>query len=422
MTMNAPIRYDVALVGTGLSGSLLAIALAESGYRVLVCDRRPIQQQGVDTASVRTGDAGPDRRGIAIAPSTRSLLMRFGLWDDDALEAQPIQAIRVLTSRAVQGYSPFFLHFGAAQQPTRSTETSGGHIVPYYALATRLSERLHGLETTGKLTIRDNVSLGTPQSGRHDVELRAEGSNELIARADLCMALDGKTSAIRRRLGLHHLHLDYRQTAMNLTISHELEHEGLALEVFPPGGPFAVLPLRGKRSAIVWTESTRRAKDICELIPEAFRDLLQARVGDWLGRVEVESKVQAWLLSLRVATRILSGRVLLAGDAAHAIHPVAGQNFNLAVRDFSALLDVLDDQRRSGQDLAQPVALRHYERSRMAANFPYYVFTDGIVRFFSSQYGPVSAPLRRLIGGLGFGVVDALPAIKGHFIRAARGS
>lgn len=387
-------RIDAVVAGAGLSGLSAALALAEAGLEVAVVDR-------ADPRAAPPG--GGDIRTTAISLSSRRLFEALGVWAAVAGRAEPILDIRVS-----DGDSPIHLHYdhrAVGDQPM-------GHIVVNDDLKAALLERIAAHPTVrfaapgvvAGLTVTPAVAALTLADGR-----RLAGS--------VVIGADGRESAVRSLAGLRTTRLPYRQSSIVDTIGHDLPHHGVAHERFLPGGPLALLPLPGDRSALVWTERTAVAARIARLDDASFAAALLERFGDSLGRLRPLGPRRVYPLELVMAERFIADRVALAGDAAHAMHPVAGQGFNLGLRDVAALAEVMADAVRLGLDPGSPGVLRDYQRRRRFDSMSLMASTDGLVRLFSNDIAPL-----RIVRDLGLGIVDRIPSVKRIAIRHAMGT
>jgi 2-octaprenyl-6-methoxyphenol hydroxylase len=251
--------------------------------------------------------------------------------------------------------------------------------------------------------------------GPAKVEIGLAGGGRILA--PICVAADGRNSALRAAAGIKCVSWDYRQTGIVCTVAHERPHRGTAQERFLPAGPFAILPMTGNRSSLVWTERADLAPAILALAADEFLAELALRFGDHLGRLSVVGPRWSYPLSLHHAESYVDRRLVLVGDAAHGIHPIAGQGLNLGLRDVAALAEVLVDAGRLGLDLGQADVLERYQRWRRVDVLSLSAVTDLLNRLFSNDIAPV-----KLVRDLGLAAVNALPPLKRVFMRHAMGS
>jgi len=391
----APAEADVAIVGGGLTGLALGCALARHGFAVAVVDRDPPRAQ--------TGDAF-DGRASAIALASARALQALGLWDEAALAPEPILEIRVS-----DGEGPLFLHYDHRQVG----DAPLGWMVENRRLRRLLVERaavMPGLAVLGPAA-PDRLDRGTT-----GVRLElARGQGRVAAR--LAVGADGKGSWVREQAGIRAAAFDYPQAGIVCTVRHERPHRGIAHERFLPAGPFAILPLAGNRSSLVWTERRDLAPALMALPEGEFLEELARRFGDFLGVLALEGPRWSYPLGLVHAERYVERRVALIGDAAHAIHPIAGQGFNLGLRDVAALVEVLVEGRRLGLEAGDAAMLRRYGRWRRTDAIALAAVTDGLNRLFSTDLAAV-----RLARDLGLAVVHRTPPLKRLFMRHAMGT
>lgn len=376
-----------------MAGLTAACGLAQHGLRVSVIDR---------TDPAAQTDAGFDGRCSAIAAASGRLLDGLGLWDALAPQAQSIDEIRVS-----DGPSRLFLHFD-------SDAVGGaplGHMVENRHLRQALFARAARLETL-ELVAPAQVTGVDRQPAGASVTL---GDGRTI-RAPLVLGADGRGSRLRKQAGIRTPHWRYDQVGVVATIAHELPHCGIAHERFMPDGPFAILPLTGHRSSLVWTAAAATEQAIMALPEDVFADELRRRVGGFLGHVDVTGPRWSYPLGLHLAERYTDTRLALLGDAAHGIHPIAGQGLNMGLRDIAALIEVLVDAARRGEDIGSPVVLERYERWRRTDNLVLAVVTDGLNRLFSNDIPPV-----RLARDIGLAAVHRMPPLKRFFMQHARG-
>ncbi len=390
---------EAIIVGGGLVGLSLAAAFAGAGIDTLVVDREP-------PATVL--DPAFDGRASAIAYGSRRILEGIGLWPLVADEAAPICDIRV-----VDGGSPLFLHYDhreVGDQPL-------GHIVENRVLRHGLHRLAAGLPNLRHLTPRTVAGVATDAHG-----VTVTLADGVTLRGRLLVAADGKGSMVRAAAGIGIRQHAYPQTAIVTTAVHEAPHRNVAIEHFLPAGPFAILPLvpasdQPHRSSLVWTERAALVPGLLALDEDRFTAELARRFGDHWGRVHPTGPRFAYPLALQWADRMVGDRLALVGDAAHVIHPIAGQGLNLGIRDLAALAEAVVDVRRLGLDIGQPDALRRYAAWRQLDTVALGAVTDGLNRLFSNEIAPLRAARR-----LGLAAVDRLPTLKRLFMRHAMGT
>jgi 2-octaprenyl-6-methoxyphenol hydroxylase len=402
--MSAPAPQDIRrtealIVGGGMIGLSLAIALARAGLAVVVVDRAA--PQAIATAA-------DDGRTTAIAHASALVLDGIGVWPMLAPLVSPIDEIRVS-----DGDSLMFLHYDHRELG----DAPLGHIVENHVLRRVL---LDAAMAAPGIDLRAPAEI---QSVTRD----ADGVSALLSdgtqlRAGVLLACDGRNSPIRKAAGIAVAEWRYDQTAIVCCAQHEKPHRGIAHERFLPAGPFAILPMRDDaagrhRSSIVWTESAARAPALLALEADAFSAELASRFGDFLGTVTCSGARWSFPLSLTHAVRYTDRRLALVGDAAHAIHPIAGQGLNMGIRDVAALAEVLVETRRLGLDIGSADVLARYARWRRADNTLLSVVTDLLNRLFSNDIAPL-----RLARDSGLAVVNAAPPLRRFFMRHAMGT
>lgn len=384
---------DVLIIGGGIAGLTLACALGGAGVTVVLVEPQ---------APEHLTSAAFDGRTTAVAAGSRAVLAAIGVWQGMAAEAQPILDIRVSDGR-----SPLFLHYDHREVGAAAL----GYIIENRAIRRALLDRLDGLPGVTLTTGRQVTRL------ERDAALaRATLDDGQVVAARLAVAADGRNSPTRRAAGIGTDAWRYGQTGIVCTVHHEFDHRGVAQEHFLPVGPFAILPMTGRRSSIVWTEREDLAPDLLALDEADFLAELELRFGDYLGRLEVVGPRFSYPLGLMNARRYCAPRLALAADAAHVIHPIAGQGLNIGWRDVAALAEVVIDALRLGGDPGSDVTLRRYERWRRVDNAMMLAATDALNRLFSNDIVPV-----RLARDAGLAAVNRLPALKRLFMRHAMG-
>lgn len=386
--------FDIAIVGGGPVGLTMALALVRSleGMRVALLDRR-------DFTVPR------DQRASAIAAGVRRVFESLDVWESLAAQASPIHRMRITDSGKEDISRPLFLSFEGDLAPGEPF----AHMLPNRAAIAALLEAI-----AGKVTLFAPVEVAGLSTDGGLSRLNLEDGR--VIATPLVVASDGAQSALRRMAGISVIAHDYRQSGIVTTISHELDHEGTAYEHFRPAGPFASLPLAGRRSSLVWTERPEAAERYRQLPLEEVAGEIEAVMGTSLGAVTVEEKLQIFPLRLQIARDFVAPRLALIGDAAHVVHPIAGQGLNLGLKDVAALAEVVVEAMRLGADHGSAEVLERYQRWRRFDTALMAMVTDVMNRLFSNDIAPV-----RAMRDLGLGVVDRLPMLKDAMIARAAG-
>jgi 2-octaprenyl-6-methoxyphenol hydroxylase len=385
---------DVLIAGGGFAGLALALALRQAlgpDFAVTVADPE--------------FGRGDDPRASAIAAAPRRMFEALGVWPAVAADAQEIRDMIITDSRVDDAVRPVFLSFEGDIEPGEPF----AHMIENAALVGELAAKaaaegviIVSLPVTDFAVAPDGVSVTL-----------GDGS---VRTVKLLVAADGARSRLRERAGIVVRGWSYGQSAIVTTVAHERDHDGRAEEHFLPGGPFAILPLRNSRSSIVWTEHAAEAARIVALSDVEFHDELEKRFGLHLGEITLAGPRRAYPLGLWVARNFVAERLALVGDAAHVIHPIAGQGLNMGLRDVAALAEAVVDAARLGLDPGDATVLERYQRWRRFDTLAMGVSTDGLNRLFSNR-----SDVLRLVRDVGLGIVDRLPPLKRMFIREAAG-
>jgi len=389
-------RRDVVIGGAGFAGLALAIALRQGlgdSFTVTVADPALAQEKSKDP------------RASAIAAAARRLFDAIEVWQAVEEEAQPILDMVVTDSKLDDVVRPTFLTFGGEVEEGEPF----AHMIENRLLVDALVAKAKALGIDLRAT---SVTTFENAGNRVDVSL-ADGAT-LSAR--LLVGADGGRSLIREHAGIATHGWDYDQSAIVTTVAHERPHYGRAEEHFLPSGPFAILPLTGNRASIVWTEKRREAERMVALPDDEFLYELEKRFGLHLGDLQVVGPKRAFPLGLFTARSFIGERLALVGDAAHIIHPIAGQGLNMGLRDVAALAEAVADAARLGLDIGAPDVLARYQRWRRFDTAMMGVATDGLNKLFSNR-----SDVLRFVRDIGLGVVERLPRLKQAFIREAAG-
>jgi len=389
---------DLLIIGGGLNGPALALAAARAGLTSTVIDALPEPVRKTATF---------DGRAYALALASVRLLRNLGVWDRVAENAQPMLEIKVSDGRAGQGPSPFFLHFDHAE----IEEGPMGHVLEDRFLRRALLDAM--TETPEIRQVSGDTVTAQESDGAAVSVTLASGQ---VRRGRLLVGADGRASGTAARAGIRRTGWGYGQTALVAAIEHDLPHHGIAHQFFMPPGPLAILPLPGNVSSIVWSETEETAARFATLPDADFIEVLRPRFGDFLGAIRLSGKRFTYPLNLTVANSFVADRLALIGDAAHGMHPIAGQGLNAGLRDVAALAQVLGESTRRGEDIAAPDVLARYQQWRRFDTATLALATDLTNRLFSNDN-----PLLRVARDLGMGAVSHMPGLRRGFIREAAG-
>ncbi|MBJ6372873.1 FAD-dependent monooxygenase [Sedimentitalea arenosa] len=389
---------DILIVGGGLNGPALALALAQTGQPVTVIDALPSETRA---------DAGFDGRAYALALASQRLLAAVGLWEAVEDHAQPMLEIKVTDGHAGRGPSPFFLHFDHAE----IEEGPMGYMVEDRHLRRAF---LNAMAENPRITLVDGQRVVAQETGAGVASVTLADGREVSGR--LLVGSDGRQSGTATRAGIKRTGWGYDQTALVCALEHEKPHHGIAHQFFMPAGPLAILPLTGNRSSIVWSERSAEAKRINALDDAGYMAELHPRFGDFLGRLTLAGQRFVYPLNLTIANSFIAPRLALVGDAAHGVHPIAGQGLNAGLRDVAALAEVLTLASRRGEDIGAIQVLERYQQWRRFDTTTLALATDAFNRLFSNDN-----PLLRAGRDLGLGLVNAWPGARRGFIREAAG-
>ena len=394
MNINKKSQTEIIISGAGVVGMTLAYALAEHGIKTAIIDSVDLKSSLSDAF---------DGRSYAVSYAPYIMLKTIGLWDKIGHSAQPINEIHV-----TDGDCPAFLHFDEQELGDGPL----GQMVEVRHIRAGLYKAIKD---------HDNITLLTPnkiietETTSGSITIKLESGEQISS--SLLIAAEGRRSILREQYDIHVRQWDYQQTGIVTTVKHELPHQGIAHEKFFPSGPFAILPLQGNRSSIVWCEPPERTKTIMNLNEAGFNAELKKKFGDFLGEVQSIGLRWSYPLSMQLADHYTAERFCLIGDAVHGIHPIAGQGFNLGLRDIAALTEVLVDAKKIGADLGSELLLERYVHWRRTDNNVLALGMDGLTRLFSND-NPVISLGRRL----GIAAVEEMPAMKKFFMQHARGT
>lgn len=400
------IEADVIIAGAGMTGATLGLALASAGLTPILVDPQPFEAQLAPTF---------DGRASAIAFSSFRQWRALGLGEALAPHAQRIEQILVTDGRAPGASSPrpglAFLRFDAAEIAERSEGEPLGYMLENRRIRAALAEAV----TRVGLNVLAPARVASLHVQPRAVEVALADGRRL--RAPLVVGAEGRGSVVREAAGIEVAGWSYGQSGVVATVALEHDHGGVAHEYFLPTGPFAILPLTGQRASLVWTEPTRRGEALRTASDEVFHAHLRRRFGDFLGRVEAHGPRFVYPLSIQLAQEIVRPRVALAGDAAHAIHPLAGQGLNLGLKDAAALAEVVSDAARVGEDFGAEPVLSRYARWRRLDNLSVSLACDGFNRLFANDN-----LVLRAARGAGLALVNRIGPARRFFMQEAGGA
>ncbi len=391
-------QSDIIIVGGGLNGPALALALAQTGFSVTVIDAL--------SEKIRR-NAAFDGRSYALALTSQRLLDGIGIWQDIAEHAEPMLEIKVTDGRAGEGPSPFFMHFDHAE----IEEGPMGYMVEDRHLRRAF---LDAMAATPDITHLSGKTVVAQSVGPASASVTLDSGK--IITGSVLIGSDGRASGTAERAGIKRTGWGYGQTALVCAVAHEKPHHGIAHQFFMPPGPLAILPLTGNRCSIVWSETDAEAQRINALDDAGYLDVLRPRFGDFLGDISLAGKRFTYPLNLTIANRFVAPRLALIGDAAHGVHPIAGQGLNAGLRDVAALAETLTLAARRGEDIGSPLVLERYEQWRRFDTATLAAATDAFNRLFSNDNA-----LLRAGRDIGMGIVNAIPSLRRGFIREAAG-
>lgn len=397
---------DVIVAGAGMAGATFALAAAKAGLRPALVDPFPFEAQLAPTY---------DGRSTAVAWSAFRMLKALGV--GEALEPDACRMDRILVTdgrrpgAAARRALPAFLRFDADEAGTDTGGEPLGYMIEnrHIRAALAAAVREAGVTVLAPAAV-DEVAV-------EEFAARAALKDGRVLSAPLIVGAEGRGSVVRRAAGIGTLGWGYDQCGVVVTVRMERDHGNVAHEYFLPAGPFAILPLTDSRACIVWCETLCRAEALKTASDEAFLSHLRRRFGEFLGAVTVEGPRFVYPLSLSLAERMVAPRTVLIGDAAHAVHPVAGQGLNMGLKDVAALVEVLADAARLGEDIGSAAVLERYARWRRFDNTALAAGFDGFVRLFSNDN-----PLTRLARGAGMAVVNRIGPARRLFMSEAGGA
>jgi 2-octaprenyl-6-methoxyphenol hydroxylase len=393
-------RFDIAISGASFAGLAFARALLSalgSDIRIAIVDRAP-----------RKEVPAADARAFALSAGARRMLDTLGIWSSIAASAEPVTEIEITDSSLDAGIRPVLLKYDNRVAEDGEPAT---HIVPAGELERAL---WNSVASDPGITLIVPAEIARFSDTGSNVAITLRDGTEIAA--SLLIGAEGRRSASRDGARIKTVGWRYDQTAIVTTIAHERPHNSRAIQHFLPGGPFAILPLPGNRSCLTWTEDASEAARILALDDAGFLAEVETRVAGRLGTLEVVGPRQSWPLEMHLARAYVGPRFALVGDAAHGVHPIAGQGVNLAFRDVAALSEIVVDSMRLGLDPGSMEGLGRYEKWRRFDSFVSAATFDGLNKLFSND-----AMLVRAARDFGLGLVDRLPGVKRRLVAEAAG-
>ena len=389
---------DIIIVGGGLNGSLMAIAAANIGFSTIVLDSK-------DNEACEENRF--DGRSYALALSSVRLLKNLDIFEDIIDKSQPILDIKILDGKLVQGPSQFSLHF----DNNEIHDGPMGQMVEDRFIRKALFTKINKNKQID-YKFNSKVIEHKKQSGYISVTL--ENGKKLNTK--LLVGADGRNSELANRADIKKSGWKYNQSALVCAIEHEADHNGVAWQYFMPSGPLAVLPMTGKRSCIVWTEQNANAKAINLFDETRYTKILAARLGNFLGKFKIIGDRHTYPLELSIADRFIDERLALIGDAAHSVHPIAGQGLNAGFKDIAVLAHIIQDAHHRGEDLGSLGVLKRYEEWRRFDSAQLAYSTDLFNKLFSNENEAL-----RLARNIGLKLLDSIPVAKRNIIKEAAG-
>ena len=389
---------DIIIVGGGLNGSLMAIAAANIGFSTIVLDSKDNEASAENRF---------DGRSYALALSSVRLLKNLDIFKDIIDKSQPILDIKILDGKLVQGPSQFSLHF----DNNEIHDGPMGQMVEDRFIRKALFTKINKNEQID-YKFNSKVTEHKKQSGYISVTL--DNGKKLDTK--LLVGADGRNSELANRAEIKKSGWKYNQSALVCAIEHEADHNGVAWQYFMPSGPLAVLPMTGKRSCIVWTEQNANAKAINLFDETRYTKILAARLGNFLGKFKIIGDRHTYPLELSIADRFIDERLALIGDAAHSVHPIAGQGLNAGFKDIAVLAHIIQDAHHRGEDLGSLGVLKRYEEWRRFDSAQLAYSTDLFNKLFSNENEAL-----RLARNIGLKLLDSIPVAKRNIIKEAAG-
>ena len=391
--MSKKLSFDCIVIGGGLSGLTTTLALSKIGLSVAIIDKTSLK-------IVKKNEG--DQRTTAVSASGKKVFEALDVWDSLKKGAEPILDI-VVSEKGKKGHLSF-------DHQTVGTEPMG-HILNNIELKNSLISSIRSQKNIQLFPFK-SLNNFFPETGAVTIDLNDGSSYE----AALLVAADGRNSDGRRIAKIKSTNINYNQSSIVFTVGHEKPHRGTAYEQFTTGGPIASLPMRGNKSSVVWSEDTEVVESLMQLDDKDFAAAASYRLNDCLGKMTIIGQRKVFPLKLNYADTIIANRFAMVGDAAHGLHPIAGQGFNLGLRDIANLTEEISNARRLGLDIGSFETLRSYQAARRFDNFSLVAATDGLNRLFTDNNKIVG-----FIRSSGLDAINTMNPIKNLFMRLAMG-
>ncbi len=389
---------DLIIVGGGLNGSLMAMAAAKIGLSSIILDSK-------ENDSILENRF--DGRSYALALSSIRLLKNLDIFENIKDKSQPILDIKILDGKLVQGPSQFSLHF----------DSNEIHDAP---MGLMVEDRFIRKALFAKISENQQIDYKfnskVTEHKKHSGYISVALNNGKKLNTKLLVGADGRNSELAKRAEIKKSGWQYNQSALVCAIEHENEHNGTAWQYFMPSGPLAILPMTGRRSSIVWTEKNTNAETINLLDETKYIKILEARLGNFLGKFKIIGVRHSYPLELSIADRFVDGRLALIGDAAHSVHPIAGQGLNAGFKDIAVLTHIVQDAHNRGEDLGNLGVLKRYEEWRRFDSVQLAYSTDLFNKLFSNENEAL-----RIARNIGIKLLDSVPVAKKNIIKEAAG-
>lgn len=384
----------IIIVGAGITGLLLANVFSHYKISCILIEKNNLKNFNNNIS---------DGRVSAISRNNSEILQQYNLWELFKEKSCPIEQIRI-----TDNHSPLFLHFDNEIIDGKPL----GYMIENHIITSKLIENV---QNSIYVEILDNEEIINIKD--EELKISAHTKSGKIATGNILIGADGKFSIARKLANIESYDFSYNQVAMVFNVNHEINHNNIAQEIFTKSGPFAILPIQGGfSSAIVWTEKTELAELYLKMNKEDLSIYLSKMFTDYLGKIEISSKIFSYPLSLKLSHNYFKGRICLVGDSAHSIHPIAGQGLNQSMRDIQKITELIKEHLEIGLDIGSKILLTKYQKARRADNYAMIIITDSLNRLFSNNLLPL-----KMLRKLGLGTINNIPFMQKFFMKYAMG-